>query len=42
MIEIKGIQKNFGKLEVLKGFDFSLPWGRLQLFWDRMAPVKPP
>ena len=25
MIEIKGIQKNFGKLEVLKGFDFSLP-----------------
>ena len=24
MIEIKGIRKNFGKLEVLKGFDFSL------------------
>ncbi len=29
MIEIKGIQKNFGKLEVLKGFDFSLSVGKI-------------
>ena len=29
MIEIKGIQKNFGKLEVLKEFDFSLPIGKI-------------
>lgn len=29
MIEIKGIKKNFGKLEVLKGFDFSLPEGKI-------------
>lgn len=29
MIEIKGIRKNFGKLEVLKGFDFSLVEGKI-------------
>lgn len=29
MIEIKGIRKNFGKLEVLKGFDFSLSRGKI-------------
>ena len=29
MIEIRGIQKNFGKLEVLKGFDFSLSVGKI-------------
>ena len=29
MIEIKGIKKSFGKLEVLKGFDFSLPKGKI-------------
>jgi len=29
MIEIKGIKKNFGKLEVLKGFDFSLSNGKI-------------
>ena len=29
MIEIKGIRKNFGKLEVLKGFDFSLSKGKI-------------
>ncbi|TDI79883.1 MAG: ABC transporter ATP-binding protein [Bacteroidetes bacterium] len=29
MIEIKGIKKNFGKLEVLKGFDFSLSDGNI-------------
>lgn len=29
MIEIKGIRKNFGKLEVLKGFDFSLTKGKI-------------
>lgn len=29
MIEIKGIKKNFGKLEVLKGFDFSLSKGKI-------------
>jgi len=29
MIEIKGIKKNFGKLEVLKGFDFSLSVGNI-------------
>lgn len=29
MIEIKEIQKNFGKLEVLKGFDFSLSVGKI-------------
>ena len=29
MIEIKGIKKNFGKLEVLKGFDFSLSDGKI-------------
>jgi len=29
MIEIKGIRKSFGKLEVLKGFDFSLSPGKI-------------
>jgi Cu-processing system ATP-binding protein len=29
MIEIKGIKKNFGKLEVLKGFDFSISVGNI-------------
>jgi len=29
MIEIKGIRKSFGKLEVLKGFDFSLAKGKI-------------
>jgi len=29
MIEIKGIKKNYGKLEVLKGFDFSLSEGKI-------------
>jgi Cu-processing system ATP-binding protein len=29
MIEIKGIRKNFGRLEVLKGFDFSLSNGKI-------------
>lgn len=29
MIEIKGIKKKFGKLEVLKGFDFSLSGGNI-------------
>lgn len=29
MIEIKGIKKKFGKLEVLKGFDFSLSDGNI-------------
>ncbi len=29
MIEINGIKKNFGKLEVLKGFDFSLSPGKI-------------
>jgi Cu-processing system ATP-binding protein len=29
MIEVKGIKKNFGKLEVLKGFDFSLSKGKI-------------
>ncbi len=29
MIEIKGIRKSFGKLEVLKGFDFSLSRGKI-------------
>lgn len=29
MIEISGIRKNFGKLEVLKGFDFSLTAGKI-------------
>lgn len=29
MIEIKGIRKNFGKLEVIKGFDFSLSEGKI-------------
>lgn len=29
MIEIKGIRKSFGKLEVLKGFDFSLTRGKI-------------
>ena len=29
MIEIKGIRKSFGKLEVLKGFDFSLSNGNI-------------
>ena len=29
MIEIKGIKKNFGKIEVLKGFDFSLSDGNI-------------
>ena len=29
MIEIKGIRKKFGKLEVLKGFDFSLSEGMI-------------
>jgi len=29
MIEIKGIRKSFGKLEVLKGFDFSLARGKI-------------
>ena len=29
MIEIKGIKKSFGKLEVLKGFDFSLTEGNI-------------
>lgn len=29
MIEIRGIRKSFGKLEVLKGFDFSLQKGRI-------------
>ena len=29
MIEIKGIRKKFGKLEVLKGFDFSLTEGKI-------------
>lgn len=29
MIEIKGIKKKFGKLEVLKGFDFSLSVGKI-------------
>lgn len=29
MIEIKGIRKSFGKLEVLKGFDFSLTQGKI-------------
>ena len=29
MIEIQGIKKNFGKLEVLKGFDFSLSTGKI-------------
>lgn len=29
MIEIKGIKKKFGKLEVLKGFDFSLSTGNI-------------
>jgi Cu-processing system ATP-binding protein len=29
MIEIQGIKKNFGKLEVLKGFDFSLSEGKI-------------
>ena len=29
MIEIKGIRKNFGKLEVLKGFDFSISKGKI-------------
>ena len=29
MIEIKEIKKNFGKLEVLKGFDFSLSKGKI-------------
>lgn len=29
MIEIKGIKKNFGKLKVLKGFDFSLSDGKI-------------
>jgi len=28
MIEIKGIKKSFGKLEVLKGFDFNLSTGK--------------
>lgn len=29
MIEIQGIKKSFGKLEVLKGFDFSLSKGKI-------------
>lgn len=29
MIEVKGIQKKFGRLEVLKVFDFSLPTGKI-------------
>lgn len=29
MIEIRGIRKNFGRLEVLKGFDFSLSNGKI-------------
>lgn len=29
MVEIKGIKKSFGKLEVLKGFDFSLSEGNI-------------
>jgi Cu-processing system ATP-binding protein len=29
MIEIKGIRKNFGRFEVLKGFDFSLSNGKI-------------
>ncbi len=29
MIDIKGIKKRFGKLEVLKGFDFSLSSGKI-------------
>ena len=29
MIKIKGIEKKFGKLEVLKGFDFSLSNGKI-------------
>jgi len=29
MIEVKGIKKSFGKLEVLKGFDFSLSEGKI-------------
>ena len=29
MIEIQGIKKKFGKLEVLKGFDFSLSEGKI-------------
>ncbi len=29
MIEIKGIRKKFGKLQVLKGFDFSLQKGKI-------------
>ena len=29
MIEINGIKKKFGKLEVLKGFDFSLSIGKI-------------
>ena len=29
MIEIKGIKKNFGRLKVLKGFDFSLSKGKI-------------
>lgn len=29
MIEIKGIKKSFGKLEVLHGFDFSLSHGKI-------------
>ncbi len=29
MIEIKGIKKSFGRLEVLKGFDFSLSKGKI-------------
>ncbi len=29
MIEIKGIHKSFGKLEVLKGIDFSLSKGKI-------------
>jgi Cu-processing system ATP-binding protein len=29
MIEIKGIRKSFGKLEVLQGFDFSLSEGNI-------------
>lgn len=29
MIEIKGIKKSYGKLEVLKGFDFSLSEGKI-------------
>ncbi|MCK5370611.1 MAG: ATP-binding cassette domain-containing protein, partial [Cyclobacteriaceae bacterium] len=29
MIEIKGIKKSFGKLEVLKGFDISMSKGNI-------------